>query len=311
MNRTGRYIILLLVIMSIVTVAAGCRIQNNTVSTSEESVGEMNEMMLYYINNQWSDYSIKRVDMDQLATTENLIDSVVKSLIEGGGSESQQSPVPAGMSYQRYTYNGAGTVTLIFSVDWENTASYDMILCKSAFVRSLCQIQGVSSVAYEMADIVNENNVVREEYSEESFFNLDSVLNSSEESAIYIPGEEGKTLVKKVLMLDLAAVKTPEEQVIDGLRASYDGARAALNPDVVVENIEVKDGLCTVTFSSQMMRGTEGIDDEITIYSIVDSLVQLSDVERVKIIINDSRDNSINTTRLSDEYTGNYSRVER
>ena len=44
-----------------------------------------------------------------------------------------------------------------------------MVLSKAAFVRTLTQIESVKKVVYEYTDIANENSIVREELTNDSF----------------------------------------------------------------------------------------------------------------------------------------------
>ena len=69
--------------------------------------------------------------------------------MDSGEMTDKQVPVPQGVTYQRYTYDGQATINLMFNVDWEATDTYEMVLSKAAFVRTLTQIESVKKVVYD------------------------------------------------------------------------------------------------------------------------------------------------------------------
>lgn len=51
-------------------------------------------------------------------------------------------------------------------------------------------------------------------------------------------------------------------------------------------NVSTKDGICYVDFNEKFMDKMEGIKDEVVIYSVVNSLVELSTINKVQFTIN-------------------------
>ena len=269
-------------------------------------------LTLYYANSTWTDLFPEVVTRDQLVTTENLIDTVMNALMDSGEMTDKQVPVPQGVTYQRYTYDGQAPINLMFNVDWEATDTYEMVLSKAAFVRTLTQIESVKKVVYEYTDIANENSIVREELTNDSFSDMDNFMNPHEEYNIYMPDSTGQKLVQKTIDLDRSAPESLEEQMVAGLRMSYDGTVAPFNEKTVVKSVTVDDadGVCTITFNESFADGTAGVDDEILVYSVVDSLMELEDVKRVQINV-DNTNNRLNNIDLSRKFTADYSKLER
>ena len=77
-----------------------------------------------------------------------------------------------------------------------------------------------------------------------------------------------------------------------------------------MKSISVEDGLCTVTFNDAFVNGTEGVDDNVLVYSIVDSLLELDDVNLVQLRP-DNTGNRLNDIDLERKFTGDYSYVTR
>ena len=200
----------------------------------------------------------------------------------------------------------------MFNVDWETTDTYEMVLSKAAFVRTLTQIESVKKVVYEYTDIANENSIVREELTNDSFSDMDNFMNPHEEYNIYMPDSTGQKLVQKTIDLDRSAPESLEEQMVAGLRMSYDGTVVPLNEKTVVKSVTVDDAddVCTITFNESFADGTAGVDDEILVYSVVDSLMELEDVKSVQINV-DNTNNRLNNIDLSRKFTADYSKLER
>ena len=68
--------------------------------------------------------------------------------------------------------------------------------------------------------------------------------------------------------------------------------------------------MCTVTFNYALLNGKEGVDDNVLVYSIVDSLLELDDVNLVQLRP-DNTGNRLNDIDLERNFTGDYSYVTR
>ena len=53
----------------------------------------------------------------------------------------------------------------------------------------------------------------------------------------------------------------------------------------VLNKVSIQDGICYVDFSEEFMKISEGISPEVTIYSVVNSLTELSNVHKVQFLI--------------------------
>lgn len=268
------------------------------------------DFYIYYINDGWKDISRKKTDIDQMASDENKVDLAMNALLEGSDTADLSAPVPNGMVYQRYIYDGFGTVNLIFNADMENVDTYSVVLSKMAFVKTLSQIDSVQKIVYEVVDSANEKNIITEELTTDSFADMDNIMDSEKEIRIYMPDTSGESLIEKSLILDYSAKESLPEQVMQGLCNAYDGTTTPFNERTVVKSIKLDDGLCTVTFNDEFVKGKDGIDDNVIVYSIVDSLLELNDIHKVQLI-SDNTGNRLNAIDLERQFTGDYSYVIR
>ena len=61
--------------------------------------------------------------------------------------------------------------------------------------------------------------------------------------------------------------------------------KATLSPERKVNSITVKDGICYVNFDASNMEITANVTEEVSVYSIVNSLSELKNVNKVQISI--------------------------
>lgn len=78
------------------------------------------------------------------------------------------------------------------------------------------------------------------------------------------------------------------EQLISG--PASDETFPTVSPDTKLVNITVKDGVCYLTFDSAMLMAVDNVTTDVTIYSIVNSLVELSNINKVQISIDGNKD---------------------
>lgn len=309
-NKTVKRIAVIAGSLLILLIAWGCRSGEASSKKKSDESAAAGSLIVYYINDKWTDLSGKKIDVDQLASSENMVDLAMKTLLEGGESADMSTPVPDGMVYQRYIYDGYGTVNLIFNVDFDSVDAYSVVLSKMAFVKTLSQIEPINTVIYEMVDVVNESNVVKEELHSDSFADMDNIMDSEKEIRIYMPDSSGQSLVERSLTLDLSAENSLPEQVLQGLKNNYDGTVTPFSDKVVVKNVDIDEGLCTVTFNDVFVKGKDGVDDNVLVYSIVDSLLELDNIRRVQLKA-DNTGNRLNGIDLERKFTGDYSYVTR
>jgi germination protein M len=99
------------------------------------------------------------------------------------------------------------------------------------------------------------------------------------------------------------------EQLIGG--PVSDETYPTINPETKLVNITVKDGICYVTLDSAFITAVNNVTTDVTIYSIVNSLVELSNINKVQISIDGNKDGKFRDKyELSTIFERNLSIVE-
>ena len=279
-----------------------------TASDSEKMIN----IKLYYLNADYTNFAYDEADIDQLSSTESIIDMVMNMLITEPEDADLHIPVPDGMSYQRYNYNGEGNVTIIFNVDYETCDTYEMLISKAAFTNTLCQIDTVTSVTFDLVDLLNDRVETMETYSVSSFAYLDDYdIDYTFEAGIFYPDEDGVALVPVYVELDSSSNVSLMQQIMELLCVSGDGYQAAIEDISYVSMVTLNNGICYVDMTSDFGDYQTGISEKLVIYSIVNSLCTLSNVETVCISIDGYRSLTYGDISLNVDLEPDYSYLKQ
>lgn len=105
---------------------------------------------------------------------------------------------------------------------------------------------------------------------------------------LYFTDESGTKLVEAnrsvVYNTNISMEKLVVEQLIKG--PNNEEIYPTINPETKVNSVTVKDGICYVNLNESFLTQMTNVTSEVTIYSITNSLVELSNVNKVQISIN-------------------------
>lgn len=226
-------------------------------------------------------------------------DALVRELL------SQMGSVPSSLDCQsvlpdrveKITYRQENNVLYLYA-----DANYAMmnavreILCRAALTKTLTQIEGIDYLSIYCAEqpIVDGAGNPVGMLSAADFVDSIRDVNSFErtEMTLYFANEAGDKLVaeKREVMrsTNTSLEKLIVEQLIEGPAQS--GNSPTLPGDVKLLNVSVNDSLCSINFDAAFLNNTLDVREYIPIYSIVNSLSELSTVSRVQIRINGSQE---------------------
>ena len=83
-----------------------------------------------------------------------------------------------------------------------------------------------------------------------------------------------------------------EKLIVERLMKGPSGSDAypVVSPDANLLSVTIKDGICYVNFDSTFLTGAYDVLPEVTVYSIVNSLVEGTEAREVQITINGETD---------------------
>ncbi len=187
-------------------------------------------------------------------------------------------------------------LSIYFSTAYYNTKGIDEVLRRAAIVKTLCQVPGVEYVEFfvgEMSMMV-DGEVVGV-MSDLSF--MDSIggngYTQEKYVTLYFSDASGKAMREVTSKLTYDMTVPLAQLLVEQLLLGPDKLEELNTSDVrntvpsatKLNSLTIRDNVCYVDFSKEFMNMQAEINSEIVIYSIVNTLCELSDVNMVQFTI--------------------------
>lgn len=225
-------------------------------------------------------------------TTEAMIEEFFAVLCAEPDDVDYRKPIPSDVEITKYSLDGA-LLTIYFDADYLNMDEVEEVLCRAAIVRTLTQITGVDCVSFYVDETPltdAEGRLVGTMYGESFVENPGEQINSIQNTnlTLYFSNETGDGLVKETRKVhyssNISLEKLIMEQLLVGPEIS--GAKSAIPTGTKLISVSLVDGVCYVSFDETFKNQDYSINEAIVIYSIVDSLSELSSISKVQISVN-------------------------
>lgn len=225
-------------------------------------------------------------------TTETMIEEFFAVLCAEPDDVDYRKPIPSDVEITKYSLDGA-LLTIYFDADYLNMNEVEEVLCRAAIVRTLTQITGVDCVSFYVDETPltdAEGRLVGTMYRESFVENPGEQINSIQNTnlTLYFSNETGDGLVKETRKVhyssNISLEKLIMEQLLVGPEIS--GAKSAIPTGTKLISVSLVDGVCYVSFDETFKNQDYSVNEAIVIYSIVDSLSELSSISKVQISVN-------------------------
>ena len=222
--------------------------------------------------------------------------AVLEELKEPAEEIEYTAPIPKEVKVQGCRLRGS-----ILDVDF-NSAYLEMgaleeKLVRAAIVQSLVLIDGINAVSFTVdgemlkdstgfpVGLMNEDDFVENTGSSPTAYQTDTLT-------LYFADKEGDSLVPREVDVRYSSNVSREKLIVEKLMQgpSGGGAYPTINPDANLLSVTIKDGICYVNFDSTFLTGAYDVLPEVTVYSIVNSLVEGTEAQQVQITINGETD---------------------
>lgn len=183
--------------------------------------------------------------------------------------------------------------------DYKRLSSTTEILIRAALVRTLTQISGIDHVALTVNGeaLTDSLGATVGSMTADMFIdNAGNEINAYEKVRLklYFANETGDRLVEYtmpwVYNSNISMEKLVVERLVAGPVGEDAGVYPVINPATKVLSVTVKDGTCYVNFDDNFMTQMYNVSADVVIYSIVNSLVELTNVNKVQISVNGETD---------------------
>ncbi|MCD7980968.1 MAG: GerMN domain-containing protein [Clostridiales bacterium] len=266
---------------------------------------------IYYLNQDMT--GLELVEYEPEAdpdNTEEIMDEFLDRIKEGSDQVEYQQLYPDSVELVDYAYNeDSSRVLLYFNPAYSEMSVAQEVLSRQAIVETLLQIPDVTGVLFFVGtEAVTESN--RERYTElcepltdangsqVGVMTLDSFLDNPGEEindiqiadlTLYFASEDGTSLVRETQHVyyyssNISMEKLVMEQLMEGPNSN--NAQSAIPEGTGLISVSVLDGVCVVNLDSNFLTQNYDIQESVVIYSIVNSLSELSTVDTVQIAVN-------------------------
>ncbi len=275
---------LLLLMLFVLT---GCTGSGGKIFGTED---RQKKAVLYFANSAGNDLTAVDLDVSEVEASE-LPRFVIEQLLAGPTQQELTRAVRAGTDVLSVSQEGT-LVKVDLSKEYHHEESIRDILALSAVVKSLCSVRGVSQVYVtveglplvtadgEELGILKETDVV---------FDADALMQDEANISLYFSDLNAEYLVREVRRVKISRGESLEKIVVQELINGPKGSDCAkiMPAETKIRSVETKDKVCFVNLSSDFVTknnvGSSG--ERLTIYSIVNSLTELSNVEKVQFLI--------------------------
>lgn len=257
------------------------------------------EYTVYYVDNEENKVSGQSVEVEG-EDTQEILQALFAQLAAQPENAGYKSAIPENVELESYAYEDYQLI-LNFSGDYSTMSPTREVLTRAAIVRTLCQVNGVNYVAFNVGGeaLVNVSGIPVGYMTAEQFVdNEGNEINAYEKASLTLYyADRGGTgleahLVDRVYNSNISMDRLIVEELIAGPEDG-DGAGngyATISPETKIISVTTRDNTCYVNLDEGFLNLPGNVTPEVTIYSIVNSLVELSGVNKVQISVNGSTD---------------------
>lgn len=249
----------------------------------------------------------------------NVMRTLIEKLKEAPESTNERAAIMEGVELLDTSIHDKRLV-LNFSESYNKYSRTGEVLSRAAIVRTLCQLEDVDFVSF----LINGNELANASGANVGMMNAEQFVenNGSEINAyertklkLYFADKNGsglKLYEKEVVYnSNISMEKLIVEQMIEGPGDNTEEYVATINPATKVLSVTTKDGTCYVNLDSTFLTPVESVSPEVTIYSIVNALTELTNVYEVQISIDGDTDISyLEKVSLAGSFERNYELLE-
>ena len=250
-----------------------------------------NKYVAFYLNADVTKIVPQDVELTSTTPTEQ-IQELLKLLQQQPEDAGLRQTIPKNIKVLGVT-EVAYQITVDFSKDYYELNPTEEILTRAAIAKTLLQLEKYPYVMFtvESKPLETTAGPTVGAMSEDSFLeNPDEQINSSQKTTLtlYFSSKDGSKLVPEKREVhyssNISLEKLVMEQLMEGPKAKKLLATMPVGTKLIT--ITVVDGVCYVNLDETFLNQNQEISEQVVLYSIVDSLTELSSVSKVQISIN-------------------------
>ena len=271
-----------ILLLAIPLLMAGCR--------KQQQVDESG-YRIWYINQDETCLKYENKEL-QSKNEEGLLREMMEVMRETPTDDELKPVIPEDVELLDFDFEH-NQLYLDFSPEYKKMPKVYEVLCRAAIVRTLGQIDGVEYVDF----LVNGEPLTDLEGKEIGLMNEDQFIENAGEEinayktadlTLYFSNKAGDKLVEQRVAMEYNSNISLEKLIVEQLIAGppFEGAYPTIPSETKLLNISIKDNICYVNLDEGFLGTGYNVIESIPVYSIVNSLIENTDAQKVQISIN-------------------------
>ena len=271
-----------ILLLAIPLLMAGCRKQQQVDESGYQ---------IWYINQDETCLKYENKEL-QSKNEEGLLREMMEVMRETPTDDELKPVIPEDVELLDFDFEH-NQLYLDFSPEYKKMPKVYEVLCRAAIVRTLGQIDGVEYVDFQ----VNGEPLTDLEGKEIGLMNEDQFIENAGEEinayktadlTLYFSNKAGDKLVEQRVAMEYNSNISLEKLIVEQLIAGppVEGAYPTIPSETKLLNISIKDNICYVNLDEGFLGTGYNVIESIPVYSIVNSLIENTDAQKVQISIN-------------------------
>lgn len=259
-------------------------------TAEEEPAGK--KVQLYYVSNSETKVEVRDYYV-QASSCDEQVQEILIALSQKPGKLEYKAPLDMGFTVLDYKLEN-NTLTLNMDTNYSSLVPTTEILVRAALVCSLTQLEQVRYVTFTISGNLFYDNLgvlVGTMNADQIVNNMGSEISAYDtvDLTLYFANEAGDSLIavnrKKEYNTNIALDRLVVEELLLGPTTTMEGVYPTINPAAKAISVLTKDGICYVNLDKTFLNQIYNVTPDVTIYSIVNSLAELSNINKVQISI--------------------------
>lgn len=266
-------------------------------ANEEEQLIEESDYWIYYVDKN----NTEVIPQPYSLQSERIEDQIKEFLLELQKKPTDinyKKTISDTITIREFFLTEEGQLTINFDGNYKTLSGISEILHRAAIVKTLTQVEGVVYIEFNVngQPLMNNNDKPIGFMTKDTFIDTASGrvrYNQEVTMTLYFANKKGNRLVDtrvtKVYDGTVSMEQMIIEQLIRGPAVIQGTKEGTLYPSVPDKTklikVTTKDGVCYVNLSTEFLEKIPDITDEVAIYSIVNSLAEVSKITKVKFTI--------------------------
>lgn len=262
-------------------------------ATQDEKVEQVKkDVNLYYISMDGLSFYQVPYQFEKAVEPYDKAMEILEELKKVPENEKCQQTIPQDVVWTNVVLDG-NNLMIDFATSYSKMNSAQEIFLRTGIVKSLVQVPGIVSVEFKVNGMPLMNTSDQPVGMMDADRFIDGTeenwgVNTQEKMILYYANETGDALVERPTTINVVNNIPLEQLIIEALLAQpqEDGGYFSPIPEEtkVIKTV-TKDEICYVDLSKEFLNPMENVTAEISVYAIVNSLIEKENVNKVQFSV--------------------------